>query len=331
MSSIIDEKKELVIPSNVKSEKIGNNISKFVISPLEHGFGITIGNALRRVLLSRIKGHAIYAIEIEGVKHEFSTIDGVLEDVIEIVSNLKNLYFKNLDNGVTGEVIELNLDRDSFKGSDINKVSKSYKVVNEDLVICHFSKDVNFKIKLYVNTGYGFCVAKEFDKEKDKIGKIYIDSIYSPVVNVAFSTEDVRIKDVIDYDSLTITVETNGTITPEEAIKEGAELLIDHFILFTSKKKFVRETDEEPEVIIDIKTMKLKELLNKPLKSFNFNRRPLNCFEAAGIKYVKDLVKMSEAQLRAIKSLGAKTVNEIQEFMANNNLSFEMDIKKYEL
>ena len=134
--------------------------------------------------------------------------------------NLKNLYFKNLDNGVTGEVIELNLDRDSFKGSDINKVSKSYKVVNEDLVICHFSKDVNFKIKLYVNTGYGFCVAKEFDKEKDKIGKIYIDSIYSPVVNVAFSTEDVRIKDVIDYDSLTITVETNGTITPEEAIKE---------------------------------------------------------------------------------------------------------------
>ena len=331
MSTVLEEKKELVIPSTIKSEKIGNNISKFVISPLEHGFGITIGNALRRVLLSRIKGHAIYAIEIEGVKHEFSTIDGVLEDVVEIVSNLKNLYFKNLDQDVVNEVIELQLSRDSFKGSDINKVSKSFKVVNEDLVICHFSKEVNFKIKLYINSGYGFCIAKEFNKEVDKIGKIYIDSIYNPVVNVAFNIEDVRIKDVIDYDSLTITVQTNGAITPEEAIKEASELLIDHFILFTSRKRFVSDIDEEPEMIIDIETMKLKELLNKPIVSFSFSQRAKNCFVLSNIVYVIDVVKMSREELLGIKSLGKKTFSEIEQFLNNNNLNFGMDIKKYEL
>ena len=331
MSTVLEEKKELVIPSTIKSEKIGNNISKFVISPLEHGFGITIGNALRRVLLSRIKGHAIYAIEIDGVKHEFSTIDGVLEDVVEIVSNLKNLYFKNLDQDVVNEVIELQLSRDSFKGSDINKVSKSFKVVNEDLVICHFSKEVNFKIKLYINSGYGFCIAKEFNKEVDKIGKIYIDSIYNPVVNVAFNIEDVRIKDVIDYDSLTITVQTNGAITPEEAIKEASELLIDHFILFTSRKRFVSDIDEEPEMIIDIETMKLKELLNKPIVSFSFSQRAKNCFVLSNIVYVKDVVKMSREELLGIKSLGKKTFSEIEQFLNNNNLNFGMDIKKYEL
>lgn len=331
MSSILDEKRELVIPSNVKSEKIGSNISKFVISPLEHGFGITIGNALRRVLLSRIKGYSIFAMEIEGVKHEFSTIDGVLEDVVEIVSNLKNLYFKKVDKSIDSEVINLVINSDVFTGSDINKVSKCFKVVNEDLIICHFSKKIDFKIRLYVNSGYGFYVAKEFNKDIDPIGRIYIDSIYNPVVNVAFAVDDVRIKDVIDYDSLTLTVETNGAISPEEAIKEASELLINHFILFTNRKKFVPEDDDDHEMIIDIEMMKLKELLNKPITSFNFTQRPLNCFKFAKIEYVKDLVKMSREDLLAIKSLGKKTINEIEEFMETNKLVFDMDVKKYEL
>jgi len=318
------------VPKKVETVQISENECNFIFTPLENGFGITVGNALRRVLLSYIRGYAIYAIEIPGVKHEFSTIDGVVEDVVDIVLNLKKLNFKKVGE-LEEEVISVSLNSNVFKSDDINNFSENFKVVNEGFEICHFSGNKHFEIKLYINGGRGFEIAKKFDNSKDPIGKIYIDSIYSPVVNVAYKIDDVRIGEKIDYNCLNLTVETDGTITPQRAVNVAADILMDHFRIFSSNKTVVKQVEEENVLTLDISSMKIKKLLIEAVENLDFSKRPINCLQCAGIYYVKDLVVLSREQLLGIKNLGRKSIVEIDEFMEKNGLTFGMDISKYEL
>ena len=323
----------LLIPNKVNIEESGESKCKFLLSPLENGFGITIGNAFRRVLLSRIKGYAVYAIEIPGVEHEFSTINGVYEDVVEIVLNLKKLRIKNISNKES-ETIKVKINKNVFIGGDINNFSKNFKVVNTDLEICHFPEELNFEITLYVNSGYGFEVANSAKTNEDEIGKIYIDSIYSPVKNVAFSVNDIRVGNKLDYNSLTIDVETNGTLTSKQAMKEAAGILMKHFELFINDGTFVNEDESaDSKKFLDVNTLKIKELLNKPISSFSshFGKRALNCLNCRNIIYLKDLVKLRKDEILKIENLGDKTMDEINSFLELNNLQFGMDISKFGL
>lgn len=323
----------LIIPKNVIVENIGKNKCKFSFSPLENGFGVTIGNAFRRVLLSRIKGYAVYAIQIPNVEHEFSSITGVVEDVVEIVLNLKKLSIKKISDEVDFENIKIKINKGVFTGKDINDFSKNFKIVNTDLEICHFSKNIDFEITLYVNGGYGFEIANN-SNINDGGNRIYIDTIYSPVKNVAFDVSDVRVENRLDYNSLTLTVETNGALTPEQAVKEAGGILVKHFCLFTNEGTVIqKDSIDNSEKFLDINELKIKELLNKPISSFElfFSRRALNCLNDSEIIYLKDLVKLSKDEVLHIANLGKKTMGEINNFLEANNLQLGMDISEYGL
>ena len=320
----------LKVPKKVDTIQISDNKCNFVFTPLENGFGITVGNALRRVLLSYVRGYAIYAIEIPGVKHEFSTIEGVVEDVVDIVLNIKKLCFKKIGD-VEEEIIYVKVNGNVFKSDDINNFSKNFEVVNKEFEICHFSGNKDFEIKLYVNGGVGFEPAKKFDNLKDNIGKIYVDSIYSPVINVSYNVNDVRIDEKIDYNCLNLTVETDGTITPQKAVNVAADILMDHFRIFSSNKTVIKKEEDDNVLTLDINGMKIKKLLVESIENLNFSKRPINCLQCANIFYVKDLVVLSKDELLRIKNLGRKSIIEIDEFMTKNGLTFGMDISKYEL
>ncbi len=324
----------LLIPDKVNILESGESKCTFSLSPLENGFGITVGNAFRRVLLSRIKGYAVYAIEIPGVEHEFSTIPGVYEDVVEIVLNLKKLSIKNISDNKDSESVKVKINKKVFTGGDINDFSKNFKVINTDLEICHFPENLNFEMTLHINSGYGFEIADSAKTNEGKIGKIYIDSIYSPVKNVAFNVSDLRVGNKLDYNSLKIDVETNGALTPKQAMKQAAGILMKHFELFMNYGKFVTESESNlDKKILDVNTLKIKELLNKPISSFSahFGKRALNCLNCKNIIYLKDLVKLTRDEIFRIENLGDKTMEEITTFLELNNLEFGMDVSKFGL
>lgn len=313
----------------------------FEFRPLEPGYGITIGNALRRILLSSLEGHAITSVRIDGVEHEFSTIKGVIEDVTEIVLNLKQVRFRRQLEDVSTEKVSFTITgKDSFTAGDIGKHTTGFQVLNPDLVICHMEPNVKLHVELTVGKGRGYVPADENKVEGAPIGTIFIDSIFTPIKNVKYSVDNTRVEQKTDYEKLTIELVTDGSIDPKNALQEAAKILIHHFMLF-SDERITLELEErggtagsgrssEPEDL-DETSLHMRQLLKSKLVDMDLSVRALNCLKAADIETLGDLVSYNKNDLLKFRNFGKKSLTELEDLVENKGLSFGMNVSKYKL
>ncbi len=304
---------------------------KFEFRPLEPGFGTTVGNALRRILLSSLEGFAINTIRISGVEHEFSTIPGVREDVTNIILNLKQVRFKQLiheyDTAKVSIVVE---NTTEFKAGDINKGLTGFEVLNPDLVICHIDPKAKMQIDLTINKGRGYVVSEENREFCDEINMLPIDSIYTPIRNVKYAVEPYRVEQKTDYERLTLDVTTDGSIHPKDALKDAARILIYHFGLFSDEKMTMDNSIEEDSPIDEV-DLRMRKLLKSKLTEMNLSVRALNCLAAADVETLGDLVQYNKNDLLKFRNFGKKSLTELENLLASQNLTFGMDIAKYKL
>ena len=319
-------------PDKVVMLEANNKFGKFEFRPLEPGYGITIGNALRRILLSSLEGFAITSIKIEGVQHEFSTISGVVEDVTEIVLNLKQIRLKQVVEDINNETVNVTITgNDVFTAGDLNKTMTSFEVLNPDLVICHMEPKTKLQLRLDIDKGRGYIPAEENRPENAEIGLVAIDSIYTPIKNVKYSIENYRVEQKTDYEKLVIELETDGSIHPKDALKEAAKILIHHFMLF-SDERITIETEEKPVTDeFDEELLHMRQMLKTRLQDMDLSVRALNCLKAAEVETLGDLVKYSKNDLLKFRNFGKKSLTELDELLDSMNLNFGMDIAKYKL
>lgn len=304
----------------------------FEFFPLEKGYGVTIGNAMRRVLLSSLEGYAISAVKIQGADHEFSTVKGIVEDVVEIVLNLKQVRFKS--NTVSEEQDKLFISikgKDQFLAGDIGRYTNDYSILNPELVICNMDPTVNLELELTISKGRGYVPAEE-NKQKDApIGVIAVDSIFTPIKNVKFNVEDYRVEQKTDFEKLVMDVTTDGSIHPEEALKEAAKILIEHFVLF-SDENIMPETKVSSIVEeVDESFLQMRKILKTPLADLDLSVRAYNCLKAAEIKTLGELVNYHIDDLLKFRNFGKKSLSELEEFVRDRGLHFGMDVSKYNL
>jgi DNA-directed RNA polymerase subunit alpha len=319
-------------PDKVIMVSATETTGQFEFRPLEPGYGITIGNALRRILLSSLEGFAITSIKIEGVDHEFSTIKGVVEDVSEIILNLKQVRFKRIIDDVDHEKIHLTFTgSNTFKAGDLNKYLNGFKVLNTDLVICHMEPNVKLQMELSLNKGRGYVASDENKVANVEIGVIAIDSIYTPVKNVKYSIENYRVEQKTDYEKLVFEIQTDGSIHPKDALKEAAKILIYHFMLF-SDEKITLDTDEKSaNEEFDEEVLHMRQLLKTKLVDLDLSVRALNCLKAAEVETLGDLVKFNKNDLLKFRNFGKKSLTELDELLEGMSLNFGMDVAKYKL
>ncbi len=306
---------------------------KFEFRPLEPGFGITIGNALRRILLSSLEGFAITSIKINGVQHEFATIPGVMEDVTNIILNLKKVRLKQIVENADSDRIAIDIaDTTVFKASDISKKLTNFEVLNPDLVICTMDKTASFHIEMTINKGRGWVPADE-NREmfNGEIGVIPIDSIYTPIVNVKYTVDNFRVEQKTDYEKLTIEIDTDGSIHPKEALKEAAKILIYHFMLFSDEKITIDLDQHDGGEAFDEDALHMRQLLKTKLIDLDLSVRALNCLKAADVETLSELVSYNRNDLLKFRNFGKKSLVELDEKLESLNLSFGMDISKYKL
>lgn len=306
---------------------------KFEFRPLEPGFGITIGNALRRILLSSLEGFAITSIRIDGVEQEFSTIRGVVEDVTEIVLNLKKIRFKRLVDNETSEKVRIVItDQEVFSAGDLNKHLSFFKVLNPNVVICNMAPSVKLVVELSVDKGRGYVPAEENKTENALLNTIFIDSIHTPIRNVKYVIENFRVEQKTDYEKLIIEVESDGSIHPKEALKEASKILIQHFILFTDENRITFETEDKMvSDELDENSLHIRQLLKTKLVDLDLSVRALNCLKAADVETLGDLVSYNRNDLLKFRNFGKKSLTELEELVRNKNLEFGMNIAKYKL
>ena len=305
---------------------------RFEFRPLEPGFGTTIGNALRRILLSSLEGFAINTIRINGVEHEFSTIPGVLEDVTNIILNLKQVRFKQIVNEFDTEKVSITVEKTiEFKAGDISKVLTGFEVLNPELVICHLDPKASMTIELSINKGRGYVPSEENREFCTDVNTLPIDSIYTPIRNVKYAVDDYRVEQKTDYERLTIEVTTDGSIHPKEALKDAARILIQHFMLFSDDKITLENTDVEEEDNFDEDVLRMRQLLKQQLIDQNLSVRALNCLKAANVDTIGDLVKYNKSDLLKFRNFGKKSLSELDDLLQSLNLSFGMDISKYKI
>lgn len=305
---------------------------KFEFRPLEPGYGITVGNALRRILLSSLEGYAITSIKIEGVDHEFSTITGVIEDVTEIILNLKQVRFKKQVEDTDGEKIHIVISgQNEFKAGDMNRFLNGFKVLNPELVICHMEPEVKLQMTFTVNKGRGYVPSEENRPHDSEFGVIAIDSIHTPVKNVKYSVENYRVEQKTDYEKLIIDIKTDGSIHPKEALKEAAKILIYHFMLFSDEKITLDSEDKSANEEFDEEILHMRQLLKTKLVDLDLSVRALNCLKAAEVETLGDLVKFNKNDLLKFRNFGKKSLTELDELLESMNLMFGMDISKYKL
>ncbi|MCI8998689.1 MAG: DNA-directed RNA polymerase subunit alpha [Muribaculaceae bacterium] len=319
-------------PDKVLMLEADNHFGKFEFKPLEPGYGITIGNALRRILLSSLEGFAISTIRIDGVKHEFDTIPGVKEDVTNIILNLKKVNLKQTVEDTDFEKATITVSgQEEFTAGDISKALNGFEVLNPDLVICHLDPSASFTIDLTINKGRGWVPAEENRSANDAIDVLAIDSIYTPIQNVKYTVENFRVDQKTDYDKLTLEITTDGSILPKDALKEAAKILIYHFMLF-SDEKITLETDEaDGEEEFDEEVLHMRQLLKSKLVDMDLSVRALNCLKSAEVETLGELVVFNKTDLLKFRNFGKKSLTELDELLANLNLSFGMDISKYKL
>ena len=305
---------------------------KFEFRPLEPGYGLTVGNALRRVLLSSLEGFAITSIKIDGVEHEFSTIPGVVEDVTEIILNLKQVRFKRQIVDMEEENVTLNISgQDQLKAADIQKFTSGFQVLNPDLVICNLEKSVHMNIELTIEKGRGYVPAEENKKVSAPLGVIAIDSIFTPVKNVKYSIENFRVEQKTDYEKLVFEIITDGSIHPKDALTEAAKTLIHHFLLF-SDERITLESDEIAQTeTYDEESLHMRQLLKTKLIDMDLSVRALNCLKAAEVETLGDLVSYNKNDLMKFRNFGKKSLTELEELVVLKGLTFGMDLSKYKL
>lgn len=319
-------------PDKVLMLEADNRFGKFEFKPLEPGYGITIGNALRRILLSSLEGYAISSIKIDGVKHEFDTIPGVKEDVTNIILNLKKVDLKQIVEDTDSEKALINVSgQEVFTAGDISKVLTGFEVLNPDLVICHLDPGASFSIELTINKGRGWTPADENALGIDDIHVIAIDSIYTPIKNVKYTVENFRVDQKTDYDKLTLEITTNGSILPKDALKEAAKILIYHFMFFSDEKITLETSDTEENEEFDEEVLHMRQLLKSKLVDMDLSVRALNCLKSAEVETLGELVVFNRNDLLKFRNFGKKSLTELDELLANLGLSFGMDISKYKL
>lgn len=305
---------------------------QFEFRPLEPGYGITIGNALRRILLSSLEGFAITSIKIEGVEHEFSTIKGVIEDVTEIVLKIKQVRFKRVVDDSDHEKIHVTISgQNEFKAGDLNKFLTGFKVLNSDLVICHMEPGVKLQMELTINKGRGYVPSEENKSPNAEIGVVAVDSIYTPIKNVKYAVENYRVEQKTDYEKLVIDIQTDGSIHPKDALKEAAKILIYHFMLFSDEKITLDSDEKSANEEFDEEVLHMRQLLKTKLVDLDLSVRALNCLKAAEVETLGDLVKFNKNDLLKFRNFGKKSLTELDELLEGMNLSFGMDVVKYKL
>jgi len=305
---------------------------KFEFRPLEPGYGITVGNALRRILISSLEGFAITTVKISGVDHEFSTIPGVMEDVTEIILNLKQVRFKRIIEDVDHEKVSIEIEgKDAFKAGDLNKVLNSFEVLNTDLVIFRMASDVQLKIELTISKGRGYVPAEENEPMTGEFGLIAIDAIFTPIRNVKYTVENYRVEQKTDYEKLVFEIETDGAIHPKEALKEAAKILIYHLMLFSDEKITIDSDEKMSNEEFDEEVLHMRQQLKTKLVELDLSVRALNCLKAAEVETLGDLVKFNKNDLLKFRNFGKKSLTELDELLARMNLSFGMDVSRYRL
>ena len=319
-------------PDKILMLEADNFYGKFEFKPLEPGYGITVGNALRRVLLSSLEGFAISSIRIDGVKHEFDTIPGVKEDVTNIILNLKKVDLKQVVEDADFEKATISVSgQEVFTAGDISKVLSGFEVLNPDLVICHLDPSASFNLELTINKGRGWVPAEENQVPNDDVNILAIDSIYTPIKNVKYAVENFRVDQKTDYDKLIIEITTNGSIHPKDALKEAAKILIYHFMLFSDEKITLESSDGNGNEEFDEEVLHMRQLLKSKLVDMDLSVRALNCLKSAEVETLGELVVFNKTDLLKFRNFGKKSLTELDELLANLNLSFGMDISKYKL
>jgi DNA-directed RNA polymerase subunit alpha len=309
-----------------------DRFGKFEFRPLEPGYGITVGNALRRILLSSLEGFAITSVKIEGIDHEFSTLTGVIEDVTEIILNLKQVRFKRTVEDVDHEKVILKLNgQEVFKAGTLNSVLSSFEVLNPDFVVLRMEPDVKLQMELTINKGRGYVPAEENQPADSEFGLIAIDSIFTPVRNVRYSVENYRVEQKTDYEKLLIEIDTDGSIHPKEALKEAAKILIYHFMLFSDEKITLDSDEKMANEEFDEEVLHMRQLLKTKLVDLDLSVRALNCLKAAEVETLGDLVKFNKNDLLKFRNFGKKSLTELDELLESMVLSFGMDVSKYKL
>jgi len=305
---------------------------KFEFRPLEPGYGVTIGNALRRILLNSLEGFAITSIRIEGVEQEFSSIPGVIEDVTEIVLNMKQVRLKRqIDSYETEKILITINNQETFKAGDINKFLSGFQVLNPELVICHMDPSVNLSIELNIEKGRGYVPSEENKIINAPLGTIFIDSIFTPIKNVKYTIENYRVERKTDYEKLIIQIDTDGSVHPKEALKEAAKILIQHFMLFSDEKITFDDDDKGVSEEFDESMLHTRQLLKTKLVDLDLSVRALNCLKAAEVDTLGELVSFNKNDLLKFRNFGKKSLTELEELVKSKNLNFGMNTTVYKL
>ena len=309
-----------------------DSFGKFEFRPLEPGFGITIGNALRRILLSTLEGYAINTIKIEGVEHEFSTVPGVMEDVTNIILNLKQVRFKRIAEEFESEKVSIKIaNAKEFKAGDIGKCLTGFEVLNPELVICHLDSKASLQIEISINKGRGYIPSEENKEFCTELNTIPVDSIYTPIRNVKYLVEPFRVEQKTDYDKLILEITTDGSIHPKDALKEAAKILIYHFMLFSDDKISIENVDLDGNEEFDEEVLHMRQLLKTKLTDLNLSVRALNCLKTAEVDTLGDLVAYNKTDLLKFRNFGKKSLTELDELLERLNLSFGTDTSRYKL
>jgi len=305
---------------------------KFEFRPLEPGYGITIGNALRRILLSSLEGFAITSVKIEGVDHEFSTIKGVVQDLTEIILNLKQIRFKRQIENVNNEKVNITIaGKNVFTSGDINAFLSSFQVLNPDVVICNMDSSIKISLEINIDKGRGYVPAEENKSSSSVIGIIPVDAIFTPIKNVNYSIEDYRVEQKTDFEKLLLEITTDGSISPKDALKEAAKILIQHFMLFSDEKITIDTEEKTATEEFDETSLHMRQLLKTKLVDMDLSVRALNCLKAAEVETLGELVAFNKADLLKFRNFGKKSLTELEELVKAKNLHFGMNLAKYKL
>jgi DNA-directed RNA polymerase subunit alpha len=319
------------MPEKVSVEKADSFYGTFTFKPLEKGYGVTIGNALRRVLLSSLEGYAITSIKIPGVQHEFSTIEGVVEDIVDLTLNLKQVRFKKIADHTNDKIFISIKNQDVFKAGDIAKFTSALEVLNPDFVICHLDPTVNIELEIMIERGRGYVPAEENRPANAPIGLIPIDAIFTPIKKVSYKIENIRVEQKTDYEKLIIDIQTDGSVHPEQALERASSLIIKHFLLFSNNNMVPEASSNEEIEIVDEELLRVRKLLKTPLADLGLSVRAFNCLKAAEVKTLNDLASLQISDMAKFRNFGKKSLKELEELMASKNLSFGMDLSKYRI
>ena len=319
------------LPDKIVMEKANEFHGLFTFKPLQPGYGVTIGNSVRRVLLSSLEGYAITGLKIPGIQHEFSTIDGIVEDVSEIILNIKAIRFKCMSESPDKNISVSFNKKGILTAKEIQNSSNSFEILNPDQEICTLSKNVKFSMELSIEKGRGYVTSEENKSNSADLNFISIDSVFTPIINVKYNIENTRVEQKTDFEKLVIDIQTDGSIHPEDALKGAAQILIKHFYLFSDNDMEFAEDDSDELEVVDEELLHMRKLLKTSLNDLDLSVRAFNCLKAADIRTLGDLVSVEISDMMKFRNFGKKSLVELEELVASKNLNFGMDISRYNL